>query len=484
MVFIDGVFQAQDSYSVSGTTLTFSTAPANGRVITVYHAQAVSIGTPADNTVDTVQLVDGAVTSAKLDTNIAIAGVVTANAGVVVDNITIDGTEINLSSGDLTLDVAGNINLDADGGFVVLKDGGTTFGALGLSGGNFLIKADASDQDILFGGSDGGVGITALTLDMSEAGAATFNSVGTFGGTVTALFNFNSTTGNDLRLNAGSANRDIFMQVNGTTHMTVQGSTGNVGIGTSPASGSKLHVESGNAHNKLSITSTASGGTGYDAVIDLLASASNSECAINMGINGDADREQIKTYQSAMTFRTNNTERLRIDSSGLITAGTATNDRGKNIRNWTSSGYIEIGGDLPGYNVSVYPTVRTNHDYLFFSVNGSYSSHIAGNGTYTAISDERVKTNINTLSSGQLNKITNLRGVNYNWIDENKGTETQMGLIAQELELEYPELVSEGTGDLKGVNYAGLVSPLIEAVKELKLELDAAKARITTLENA
>jgi hypothetical protein len=37
LVFVDGVFQAQDTYSVSGTTLTFSTAPANGRVITVYH---------------------------------------------------------------------------------------------------------------------------------------------------------------------------------------------------------------------------------------------------------------------------------------------------------------------------------------------------------------------------------------------------------------------------------------------------------------
>ena len=95
--------------------------------------------------------------------------------------------------------------------------------------------------------------------------------------------------------------------------------SGNVGIGTASAA-SKLHLESGNAHNKLSITSTASGGTGYDAVIDLLGSASNSECAINMGINGDADRESIKTYQSAMTFRTNNVDRLSIASNGGFTA--------------------------------------------------------------------------------------------------------------------------------------------------------------------
>ena len=43
-------------------------------------------------------------------------GAITANAGVVVDNITIDGTEIDLSSGDLTVDVAGDVILDAGGG--------------------------------------------------------------------------------------------------------------------------------------------------------------------------------------------------------------------------------------------------------------------------------------------------------------------------------------------------------------------------------
>ena len=41
---------------------------------------------------------------------------------------------------------------------------------------------------------------------------------------------FESTSGQDLRLNAGSANRDIFLQVNDSTLMTVRGSTGNVGI--------------------------------------------------------------------------------------------------------------------------------------------------------------------------------------------------------------------------------------------------------------
>ena len=49
---------------------------------------------------------------------LAVTGVTTSNAGVVVDNITIDGTEIDLSSGDLLVDVAGDITLDAGGGNV------------------------------------------------------------------------------------------------------------------------------------------------------------------------------------------------------------------------------------------------------------------------------------------------------------------------------------------------------------------------------
>ena len=45
---------------------------------------------------------------------------------IVVDNITIDGTEIDLSSGSLTLDVAGDIILDAAGDQIYFKDAGST----------------------------------------------------------------------------------------------------------------------------------------------------------------------------------------------------------------------------------------------------------------------------------------------------------------------------------------------------------------------
>ena len=67
---------------------------------------------------------------------IASTGVITANAGVVVDNITIDGTEIDLSSGDLTIDVAGDVEVNADGGQIIFKDGSAAIAELSNESGN------------------------------------------------------------------------------------------------------------------------------------------------------------------------------------------------------------------------------------------------------------------------------------------------------------------------------------------------------------
>ena len=103
-------------------------------------------------------------------------GVLTADAGINVDNITIDGAEIDLSSGDLTIDVAGDINLDADGAEINFKDGGTTVGHVSMANTDLEFKSTVSDRDMIFKGNDGGSAVTALTLDMSAAGEATFNA--------------------------------------------------------------------------------------------------------------------------------------------------------------------------------------------------------------------------------------------------------------------------------------------------------------------
>jgi len=81
------------------------------------------------------------------------------------------------SSSGLLVDVTGDITFDADGGDFNFKDGGTTLLSLSNAGSNNVqFLTGISDGDLLFKGVDGGSVITALTLDMSEAGIATFNS--------------------------------------------------------------------------------------------------------------------------------------------------------------------------------------------------------------------------------------------------------------------------------------------------------------------
>ena len=83
--------------------------------------------------------------------------------------------DLSRTSGDMTFDMPANITLDADGGSIKLSDGGTQFGELLNSSSDFVVESKVQDKDIIFKGDDGGSGITALTLDMSNAGAATFN---------------------------------------------------------------------------------------------------------------------------------------------------------------------------------------------------------------------------------------------------------------------------------------------------------------------
>jgi cytoskeletal protein CcmA (bactofilin family) len=103
-------------------------------------------------------------------------GKITADAGIDIDNFNIDGTTIALSSGDMTLDGAADIVLDAGGDQIIFKDGSANIGQVSLASDDLTIESLVQDKDIIFKGDDGGSGITALTLDMSEAGAATFNN--------------------------------------------------------------------------------------------------------------------------------------------------------------------------------------------------------------------------------------------------------------------------------------------------------------------
>jgi len=151
------------SLSSAGVLTTSSNIVSGGNVVI---ADAGNIGSASDT--DALAISSGGVVTFSQKPVI--------NSGVAIDNITIDGTEIDLSSGDLTVDVAGDITLDADGADINLADGGTTFGTFTNSSSDFVIDAAVQDKDIIFKGDDGGSPVTSLTLDMSNSGAAVFSA--------------------------------------------------------------------------------------------------------------------------------------------------------------------------------------------------------------------------------------------------------------------------------------------------------------------
>ena len=117
---------------------------------------------------------DGSATIEQILTTDSITtGSITITGSLQTDNITIDNATIS-SDLDITLDSAGDIILDADATDIILKDGGTEFGRFKRDSSNFVIKSATSDKDIIFKGVDNSSTITALTLDMCEADAATF----------------------------------------------------------------------------------------------------------------------------------------------------------------------------------------------------------------------------------------------------------------------------------------------------------------------
>ena len=295
-----------------------------------------------------------------------------SDGGVTVDNITIDGTQIDLSSGDLLIDVAGDINLDADGGDISFEDAGTEVGRINMDSSNLTLRSAVSDKDVIIQGNDGGSNITALTLDMSEAGAASFNS------TVTA--------------NAGVIVDNITID------------------------GTEIDLSSG------------------DLTIDVAGD-----------IILDADGGDVK-----------------INDGGVAIAELTNSSTDFVIKSVTSDKDMIFKGNDGGSAITA------------LTLDMSAAGAATFNNDVTAFSDERLKENIETIPDA-LSKVCQMRGVTFNRTDFDG--EKQMGVIAQEVEKIIPEVVKEDDSEdkIKSVAYGNMVGVLIEAIKDLKAEVDELK---------
>ena len=337
------------------------------------------------------------------------------------------------SSGDIILDSPDSIVLDADGdGSVSFKDGGTRYALIEKSSDSMIIRSDLSDGDIIFQGKDNTTTITALTLDMSEAGKATFNSDVALGDNKKLLLG----AGDDLQIYHDGSNSYIAdagtggLVLRGTDTVDIQSALGHNYLKSTISAGTQIY------HNNSEKFATVSGG------IKVTGNIENASGDMTIDVAGDlildADGTSIK-FQDGGTLNS----RLGLDSAGLIvTVEGADKD-------------FFINGDDGG---SAITAIR---------VDMSEAGALICNGNITAFSDERLKDNIETLTDG-LDKVEQLRGVTYTRDDRE-----EIGVIAQEVEKILPEIVLTADDEMgtKSVDYSRLTAVLIEAVKDLSVRV-------------
>ncbi len=168
------------------------------------------------------------------------------NQRVLINSSGLEISSGNLSnaSGDLSIDCPADIILDADGEHIRFKDNGTEWGNIESGSLNFNLTVSQQDKDFVFLGNDGGTGIEALRLDMSEAGKAIFksneiefdNSSNSTQVATIAINDPGNNAGKYLRLKGHSAvrlegNQTEFYDNGGPLFMVVSGGVS----GTSPA---------------------------------------------------------------------------------------------------------------------------------------------------------------------------------------------------------------------------------------------------------
>ena len=187
-------------------------------------------------------------------------------------------------------------------------------------------------------------------------------------------------------------------------------------------------------------------------------------------------------YKDAFFDGTVKTDTLTVDENATITGNLTVNGTlstaGGGVTN-TARAALSAGAGI-SYNSStgvITCTIDSPAEVGLGNLSNSgnnLSGSFTATGNITAFSDERLKENIETIE-GALDKVSQMRGVTYNYKSELNDGQRGTGVIAQEMQQVMPEVVQEG--EYLSVAYGNIVGVLIEAVKELKAELDQCKCK-------
>ncbi|VVB83410.1 Chaperone of endosialidase [uncultured archaeon] len=145
----------------------------------------------------------------------------------------------------------------------------------------------------------------------------------------------------------------------------------------------------------------------------------------------------------------------------------------------TSQSAYDIGGNhIAGQTIYSYSKMCVGNSNGDCSGTGTgtgtlLTSTSVSSGSFLYTSDKSLKTNIVPISNA-LEKLQQLNGVSFNWKATGRADD---GLIAQDVEKDFPELVSTDSAGLKSVEYGNLVGVLVEAIKEQQKQIDELKSR-------